>query len=476
MNNKIIFFLAIIFFTNFSFAETSKDTTKQQTKKTIVFQYDIMQEIAPAVWRHTQQSFEQAKAMNADLILIHMNTYGGLVDIADSIRTKILNSNIPVYVFIDNNAASAGALISIACDKIFMRKGANIGAATVVNQTGAVMPDKYQSYMRSTMRSTAEAHGKDTIIIGNDTIFKWKRDPLIAESMVDPRTYIKGIIDTGKVLTLTTSEAIKIGYCEGQAETIPDVLKLAKIDNYEIIKYEITTLEAIIDFLVNPVVHGLLIMLIIGGIYFELQTPGIGFPLAAAVFAAILYFAPLYLEGLAANWEILIFVIGIILLALEIFVVPGFGVTGISGIILIVAGLSLSMVDNIVFDLGGVYLDSFFKSLVIVVSSMFFGIIASIYFSKKLFDTGYFSFLALNTTQKLEDGYVGVDNTEKSLIGKKGIASTILRPSGKVKIDDDTYDAKAEYGYISKNDKIEVVRHEAGQLYVKKIVSVHTLL
>lgn len=469
MNNKIILILSLIFFANFSFAKTSKDTTKQQAKKTIVFQYDIMQEIAPAVWRHTKQSFEQAETMHADLILIHMNTYGGLVDMADSIRTEILNSKIPVYVFIDNNAASAGALISIACNKIYMRKGGNIGAATVVNQTGAAMPDKYQSYMRSTMRSTAEAHGKDTIINGNDTIYKWKRDPLIAEAMVDPRTYIKGIIDTGKVLTLTTNEAIKVGYCEGKAETISEVLKLEKIDNYEIKKYKITTLESIIDLLVNPAVHGLLIMLIIGGIYFELQTPGIGFPLAIAVLAAVLYFAPLYLEGLAANWEILLFIIGLILLALEIFVIPGFGVAGISGIILIVVGLSLSMVDNIVFDLGGDYLDSFFKSLVIVVSSMFFGIIASVYFSKKLFDTGYFSFLALNSTQKMEDGYVAVDNTEKALIGKQGIASTILRPSGKVKIDNDTYDAKAQYGYILKNDKIEVVRYESSQLYVKKI-------
>ena len=458
-----------MFFANVSFSETSKDTTKQETKKTLVFQYDIMQQIAPAVWRHTKQSFEQAKSVNADLILIHMNTYGGLVDMADSIRTEILNSKIPVYVFIDNNAASAGALISIACNKIYMRKGANIGAATVVNQTGTAMPDKYQSYMRSTMRSTAEAHGKDTIINGNDTIYKWKRDPLIAEAMVDPRTYIKGIIDTGEVLTLTTNEAIKYGYCEGKAETISEVLKLAEIDNYEIKKFKITTLEAIIDLLVNPAVHGLLIMLIIGGIYFELQTPGIGFPLAIAVLAAVLYFAPLYLEGLAANWEILLFIIGLILLALEIFVIPGFGVAGISGIILIVVGLSLSMVDNIVFELGGDYLDSFFKSLVIVVSSMFLGIIASVYFSKKLFDTGYFSFLALNSTQKLEDGYVAVDNTEKALIGKQGIASTILRPSGKVKIDNDTYDAKAQYGYILKNDKIEVVSHEAGQLYVKKV-------
>ena len=135
--------------------------------------------------------------MGADAVLIHMNTYGGQVDAADSMRTAILYNPIPVYVFIDNNAASAGALISIACKKIYMRKGANIGAATVVNPTGEAMPDKYQSYMRSMMRSTAEAHGQDTIVQKNDTLYKWKRDPLIAEAMVDERVAIPNLIDTG---------------------------------------------------------------------------------------------------------------------------------------------------------------------------------------------------------------------------------------------------------------------------------------
>ena len=130
--------------------------------------------------------------MRAQYILIHMNTYGGMVNIADSIRTKILNSSIPVMVFIDNQAISAGSLISIACDSIYIRPGGSIGAATVVNQTGEAVPDKYQSFMRSTMRATAEAHGKDTIIEGNDTIIRWHRDPKIAEAMVDPVLKVEG--------------------------------------------------------------------------------------------------------------------------------------------------------------------------------------------------------------------------------------------------------------------------------------------
>jgi len=171
--------------------------SKSKNKQKLVYEFNIMQNIAPAVWRQTKQAFDEADSLKADLILIHMNTYGGTVVDADSIRTRILNSKIPVVVFVDNNAASAGALISIACDRIYMRTGASFGAATVVNQTGEKMPDKYQSYMRATMRATAEAHGKDTIINGQDTTFRWKRDPLIAEAMVDERVYIPGVIDTG---------------------------------------------------------------------------------------------------------------------------------------------------------------------------------------------------------------------------------------------------------------------------------------
>ena len=170
--------------------------TDHITDTKIVYVFDIKEEIAPPIWHKAKKAFDHAKEIDAAAIIIHMNTYGGMLETADSLRTKILNLDIPVYVFIDNNAASAGALISIACDSIYMIPGANIGAATVVNQEGKALPDKYQSYMRSMMRSTAEVNG---------------RDPEIAQAMVDPRIYIEGVIDTGHVLTFTTSEAIKYG-------------------------------------------------------------------------------------------------------------------------------------------------------------------------------------------------------------------------------------------------------------------------
>ncbi len=436
----------------------------------LIYKINIKENIMPAAWRSVKVGFEEAQNLNADIILIHMNTYGGMVDVADSIRTKILNSKIPVWVFIDNQAASAGALISIACDSIYMRKGGSIGAATVVDQSGNVVPDKFQSFMRSTMRATAEAKGYDTLISGNDTILKWRRDPRIAEAMVDPSIYIEGIIDSGKVLTFTAEEAIKHGYCEGKAENVNEVMEQAGIKSYTIAEFRPSLLDRIIGFLTNPFVSGILIMIIIGGIYFELQTPGVGFPLAAAAIAAILYFAPLYLEGLVEHWEIIIFVVGVILLMVEIFAIPGFGVTGISGIVLMVAGLTLAMIDNEIFrDPVNFNLMTILKPFGIVVLAVFIGLIGGIALSRKLLTSPLFPNLALQSNLNKEEGFVGIDTKIKNMVGAEGIAITTLRPSGKIQIENSWFDAVAEFGYIEKGSKVKVSKDESGQLYVVKL-------
>ena len=218
MKKNLGLFLAIIL------VQIAPFISAADTLHPLIYKIDIKKEISNTTRLYLSNGLAEAYALGADAVLIHMNTYGGQVDAADSMRTAILYNPIPVYVFIDNNAASAGALISIACKKIYMRKGANIGAATVVNPTGEAMPDKYQSYMRSMMRSTAEAHGQDTIVQKNDTLYKWKRDPLIAEAMVDERVAIPNLIDTGKVLTFTAQEAQKWGYCDGIAENPDEVI------------------------------------------------------------------------------------------------------------------------------------------------------------------------------------------------------------------------------------------------------------
>lgn len=454
-NSELLFLLLFLLITTFkSIGEERK----------LVYQIDIKKEIDNTTRIYLRNGLEEAKSLGEDAVLLHMNTYGGLLEAADSMRTAILYNPIPVYVFIDNNAASAGALISIACEKIFMRKGANIGAATVVNQTGAALPDKYQSYMRSMIRSTAEAHGKDTIIQGKDTTFRWKRDPLIAEAMVDERVVVPNLIDSGKVLTFTADEALEWKYCDGIAETPDEVItKYLGYNDYELKTYKPSWEDDLKGFLMNPMLQSLLIIIIIGGIYFEMQTPGLGFPSAAAVVAAILYFAPLYIDGLAQNWEILVFILGLLLIAVEIFIIPGFGIAGISGIIFLIAGLTLSLLNNTDFNFEEVSTKEIGEATLTVLIGLGLGFVLMIWLSNKIGTKGMMRKVALH--KDLEDAHSSPSLT--SLIGKEGTAFTVLRPSGKVMIDNELYDGVSESGFIEKGTKVEVVRFENAQVYVE---------
>jgi membrane-bound serine protease (ClpP class) len=334
-----------------------------------------------------------------------------------------------------------------------MAPGASIGAATVVDQEGKVLPDKYQSYMRSMMRATAEAKG---------------RNPDIAQAMVDPKIYVAGISDSGQVLTFTVSEAIENDFCRAEVEDMEDLLQHAGDENYEFVEHKITATDKAIGWLINPMVSGILIMIIIGGIYFELQSPGIGFPIAASVLAALLYFAPLYLEGLANNWEILLFVAGLILLAVEIFAIPGFGVFGILGIFLMITGLTLSMVGNVGPGFFDIDTTGIVGALLIVIIAFFLAVAGSIILSKQLFTTHAFGHLALDEVQDAKEGYTSASVQYTNMVGKKGVAYTMLRPAGKVIINDELFDATARSGIIEKGSEVTVYGYQNAQLIVEK--------
>ena len=445
-------FTVLLLFISFNFAAQS-DSANVGNKPATIYRIHINSEINTTTNIYLKNGLKEAEEYNADAILLHLNTYGGTLVDADSMRTAIMYNKIPVYVFIDNNAASAGALISIACKKIFMRPGASIGAATVVEGgTGEQAPDKYQSYMRSIMRSTAESTG---------------RDPDIAEAMVDDRVVIPDIIEAGKTLTFTAQEALKFGYCDGIADTKEEVItKHLGYSNYKLEEYKPTFYDNLKGFLTNPAFQAFLIMIIVAGIYFELQSPGIGFPSIAAATAAFLYFFPLYMDGLAQNWELVVFILGIILVLLEIFVIPGFGVSGIIGIAFLGTGLIFALLDNDWFSFEKVETPDVSRSVLTVFSGMLLSIISILYFSSRIGEKGMFRKVALVADLETSGS---VDRNDFSLIGQTGVAMTDLRPSGKVTIGDEVYDAVSNQGFIEHGSNVIVMKFENMQLYVEKI-------
>ena len=422
----------------------------------VIYRIRLDKDIDKASQRLVVKGLENAHKAHADYVLLDLDTYGGAVDAADSISSAILRYDIPVVAFVNMRAVSAGALISIACDSIYMKTGSSMGAATVVDPTGAVMPDKYQSFMRGMMRATAEATG---------------RDPHIAESMVD----------TANVLSLTASEAIKVGYCNAVAENVEEVITQVIGENENIIKEmedDLTWLDKLINLLLNPLLQSIFMMMIIGGIFVEIRTPGIGLPLVTAIVGALLYFAPLYVEQLAASWEILLFVVGLILVALEVFVFPGFGVAGISGIIAIVLALAFAMIDNdLVFSAGegNFSLVPLVKPLAIVLVSSTTMLFLAIFLASRLYPSKAFSRIALKTSlssgrdSEGKEGYVGVDKENLDyLVGKAAVVANDLKPQGYVEIEGKIFQASIETGYAQRGEKVKIFRHEGGRLYCKK--------
>ena len=418
--------------------------------KTIFYRIRLDQDIDPSSQRLVTVGLEKAREAKADYIILDLDTYGGAVNAADSIRSAILRYEKPVLAFVNMQAASAGALISIACDSIYMKTGSSIGAATVVSQTGEVMPDKYQSFMRGMMRATAEATG---------------RDPHIAESMTD----------TANVLSLTPTEAIAVGFCEGICENEYEVAEKVTGDNLFVIKNmedDMTWLDKLIQFLLNPLLQSIFMMMIIGGIFVEIRTPGIGLPLVTAIVGALLYFAPAYIGHLAQSWEILLFIVGLILIAVEIFALPGFGVCGIAGIVAVVISLAFSMVDNIeLFHWDGtVNLRPIIQPLGIVVLSATAAIFGSVWIVRKLYDTRSFDHIALRQEMKAEDGYTSVASGLESIVGQSVTVFTDMRPGGKIITSDGRiHEANLKYGgYASKGEILKVTSTEQGRLYCEK--------
>ena len=419
-----------------------------------VYVFEMKDDIDPRMNRKVRMAMEDAVEKKAALIIVHMDTYGGAVNDADDIRTLFLESNIPIVSFIDKDAASAGALISIACDSIYMAKGGSIGAATVVmGGSGEAAPDKYQSYMRSMMRSTAEARG---------------RDPKIAEAMVDENIEVEGVSKKGEVITFSVSEAIANGFCEAEVSSIEQIVERYGFENYEIYEYSPSATEDIISLFLNPAVSGFLILIIFAGIYFEIQTPGIGFPIAASAIAIILYFIPYYLTGLASNWELVVFIIGIVLLALEIFVVPGFGVFGILGIVCILSGLTMGMLPNEQFDFTFVSSGKLFAALLTVILAVTIATVLIFTLTPKINQWKSFSRISLTNTQQKSDGYTATFYSQ-DLLGKVGVSHTRLMPSGKVIIEEEMFDAYSRGEFIEKGEKIKVISTEGTSLRIKKI-------
>jgi membrane-bound serine protease (ClpP class) len=436
---KIFFCGFIIFFLNpFIFSQNKK-----------VYYGEITSEIDLAMAPYVSRVIDEANKQNADAIIFKINTFGGRVDAATQIKDAILSSKVLTIAFINNRAISAGSLIALSCVKIAMVPGGSIGAATVVDQSGQKLSEKYQSFMRSEMRSIAEKNGRRTDI---------------AQGMVDERIVVKGLVDSTQLITLTTDEALKYKIADTAVANFDELLAAFNLKDAKVITVEPNWAEEFVKFLNNPIVSTILIMIGFFGLMAEIKSPGWGLPGTAGVIALILFFGSSYIVELASEIEIIMFVAGIILIFLEIFVIPGFGITGISGIILVLASIFLSLTGGLpFFDMN--IISGALIQLSIALAGAF---ILILLLAKFLPKSKAFNRLVLAEEENANKGFVSYPSA-KELIGMEGIALTDLRPAGSVEINNQRYDVIADWQYIERGKKVKVIRVEGIKVVVTQI-------
>ena len=416
-----------------------------------VYRVTIDGMIDGALATYVDRAVAEAEADSAAAILLRVDTFGGLVDAADLIRQRLLDARVPVVAVVDKNAISAGALITYAADRIYTTPGASIGAATAVDGTGTYASEKVQSAIRALIRSTAEANG---------------RDPRIAEAMVDERIAIPGVVEEGELLTLSSQEAARLGVSDGLVPTLDDALAEVGLADREAVAHEASTPEKVLRFLGSPVLASLFMMMMLGGLYFELQTPGIGFAGAASVVGAALFFAPHYLLGLAQTWEIALIVVGVTLLLVEVFVTPGFGVFGVGGLVAVLGGLLIALVPNIGFqfpDDGAIARATMTLAATLVLLVAFAASVA-----KMLPRSTRFARLVLSDEQTAVAGFTSA-GTDASLVGQTGVALTALRPAGTVEIGDRRIDVVAPGQFLDAGTEVEVTSARGAVVEVRAV-------
>ena len=406
-----------------------------------VYHVPIEDNVEKGLFAFLERAFEEAEAQQAEAIVLEIHTPGGFVDAAEKIGMLFDQSSLRIIAFINSKAHSAGAFIALHADEIYMSQNATIGAAGIIDGEGNTADEKAESAWWAAMEAAAISSG---------------RDPEFARAMADKSVDLRDFrAPVGEFLTLTADEALQVGYSEGTANSLQEVLQQAGIEDSEVIAVEPTLAENIARIVTNPIVVPILLSIASLGLVLELYSPGFGVPGTMALSAFGLFFFGHTIAGFAGYETIIMFIIGLVLLLLEFFV-PG-GIVGIIGGALIIISLLFA----------GASITHMAYSIII---AMFIAVIGMVilmkFFGKKLH---VFNKLVLRDATTTEEGYVSNTNRVE-LIGRVGEAVTPLRPAGVIIIDNERIDAVSEGSYIDKGKQVEVIKVEGSRIVVRESI------
>jgi membrane-bound serine protease (ClpP class) len=379
----------------------------------------------------------EAEAEGARAAILDVNTLGGRVDAALAIVDAVSATQIPVYALVDPRAISAGALISVSADSVFMVADALIGASTVVTGGAEKASEKAQSVMRAQYRAIAERRGID---------------PRIGEAMVDEEIAIDGIVAAGKLLTMTTDEAVAVGYAV-EIASFEEMLEVLGLEEAEVVTASVNWAESLVRFLSHPIVAPLLLSIGTLGILIEIKTPSFGLAGAVGIASLAAFFGSHYIVGLAGMEEILLLVAGFIALGVEVFLIPGFGIAGVVAFLCIGSSIFLALIGNL-----PTWSDVTRASGIIFTAGLI--VIAAVYvIVRQLPARQGLRGIFLRTATSKSEGYVA-GTAREDLVGHEGVAITDLRPAGTIKVDGERLDVVSDVGFVAKGRKVRIIRTE----------------
>ena len=448
--SKIIFILIPFFMSIFLFGQEK------------IYSIPIKGDIDMGLPYFLERVISEAENDDAKYIIFTIDTFGGRIDAATKIKDAILNSKIPTIAFINKRAISAGALISLSCDSIYMASGGTIGAATAVDGSGKKTSEKVISYMREEMASTADATGRSRKIASSmvdeeleiDYHLTIDGDTLTSKDISGFKEY--------KLITLSTQHAVLLGIAQNELNSIDEIIKKLELSNYEIIEKTPNWSENFVRFFTSPTVAPLLMSLGFLGLMFEIKSPGFGVPGIAGVICLGLFFGSHLLVGLADMTEILILGVGFLLILSEVFIFPGFGISGISGILVMLYGLFLMLLGD--YPLSNDYQTAFWGLNIGIITT----IIAIYLFFKYVIKTKFMKNVIPIQSQKKSDGYSISAGFEK-YIGESGITKTALRPVGIIIINDKEFHSRSNGEFIEMGKNVIVIKIEENELIVSRI-------
>ena len=409
-----------------------------------------------------QRTLEDAESNNATLVIFDINTFGGRVDAATQIKDAILGADITTVAYINRRAISAGALISLSCEKIFMTGGGLIGAATAVDMSGKKGSEKVISFMREEMASTAERRGRSKDIARGMVDEELNFTHLVVDGDSILVNDIEGRKD-GKLISLTTDQAIKYGIADGTAETIDALLDSLGYGSAQIIESTENWSENIVRFLTNPVVASLLTTFGFLGILFELQSPGWGIPGFVGLTCLILSLSVSYIAQLATMSDMIFILTGLSLMLLEMLVIPGFGIVGLGGIGFMLYGLYLLLLPEV--PVGEEVLSQAMDGFLIGILGAILGIVL---LGKLMIRSKFWEQLTSPSSQKKDQGFSNTQGWE-GLEGRSGTADTDLHPSGWVKIDGQRIFVVSEGDFIEKGKEVTILSVDGNRVLVREL-------